>query len=46
MTVQLKLITAMKMPPVITPLVALSASAMLVLVEMGSTVQVRPVILS
>ena len=36
----------MKMPPVITPLVALSAPAMLVLREMESAVQVRLTMLS
>ena len=46
MSVQLKLITAMKMPPVIAPVVALSVPAMLVLMEMESTVQVRLIILS
>ena len=46
MSVQLKLITVMKMPPVIAPMVALSVPAMLVLMEMESTVQVRLVILS
>ena len=35
----------MKMPPAITPLVALSVPAMLVMREMESTAQVRLVIL-
>ena len=38
--------TVMKTPPVITPLVALSVPALLVLMEMESTVQVRLVIIS
>ena len=41
MSVQLGWTTVMKMPPAITPLVALSVPAMLVLREMESTVQVR-----
>ena len=36
----------MKMPPAITPLVVLSVPAMLALMEMESTVQVRLVIFS
>ena len=46
MSVQLSWITVMKMPPAITLLVALSVPALLVLMEMESTVQVRLVILS
>ena len=45
MSVQLGWTTVMKMPPAITPLVALSVPAMLVLMEMESTVQVRLAIL-
>ena len=46
MSVQLSWTTVMKMPPAITPLVALSVPAMLALMEMESTVQVRLVIIS
>ena len=46
MSVQLSWMTVMKMPPAITPLVALSVPAMLALREMESTVQVRLVIFS
>ena len=45
MSVQLGWTTVMKMPPAITPLVALSVPAMLALREMESTVQVRLAIL-
>ena len=41
MNVHKEQITAMKMLPALTPLVALSVSAKLVLLEMESTVQVR-----
>ena len=41
MSVQLGWTTVMKMPPVITPLVALSVPAMLAFLEMESAVQVR-----
>ena len=41
MSVQLSWTTAMKMPPAITPLVALSVPAILALMEMESAVQVR-----
>ena len=41
MNVQKDQITAMKTPPALTPLVALSVPAMLALLEMESTVQVR-----
>ena len=41
MSVQLSWTTVMKMPPAITPLVVLSVPAILVLMEMESTVQVR-----
>ena len=46
MSVQLSWTTVMKMPLAITPLVALSVPAMLVLMEMESTAQVRLVIFS
>ena len=46
MSVQLGWTTVMKMPPAITPLVALSVPAMLVLMEMESTAQVRLAIFS
>ena len=45
MSVQLSWTTAMKMPPVITPLVALSVPAMLALMEMESTAQVKLILL-
>ena len=45
MSVQLSWTTAMKTPPAVTPLEALSVPAILVLVEMESTVQVRMAIL-
>ena len=41
MSVQLGWTTVMKMPPAITPLVALTVPAIVVLREMESTVQVR-----
>ena len=41
MSVQLSWTTVMKMLPAITPLVVLSVPAILVLMEMESTVQVR-----
>ena len=46
MSVQLGWTTVMKMPPAITPLVALSVPAMLALMEMESTAQVRLAIFS
>ena len=45
MSVQLSWTTVMKMPPAVTPLEALSVPAILVLMEMESTVQVRLAIL-
>ena len=41
MSVQLSWTTVMKMPPAIIPLVVFSVPAILVLMEMESTVQVR-----
>ena len=41
MSVQLSWTTVMKMPPAITPSVVFSVPAILVLMEMESTVQVR-----